>query len=336
MSKFSRYHTIGQFRDVYKTIQNRTAYVGIDKDGNAIRDWSIPLPTLVFTGSEKLHGTNAAIGFEVGKVSWTQSRNRILTIEDDNAEFCKWVEGSREELNEIGQHIYRNTNESFDNFLIYGEWCGSNIQPQVALSCMPKPFIVFGIKLRVGDEESWLSDKEVQLLLKNKLKTIFDYSTYEVSVDFSNPDEAINKMVEITNEVERQSPIGMAHGVSGIGEGVVWKCGSYIFKVKGKLHSASHVKELIAIDIEKVRNVQECVDKIVTPNRLKQGVDELIANGVTIDNKAIGIFINWIKEDCIKEERDTIVGSDLVIPDVVKAISFKAKSYFIEEVLRKL
>ena len=335
MSKFSRYHSIGQFKNVLKQVQHDTAFQGLDDDGNPINDWNKLLPTLTFTGSEKLHGTNAAIGFEAGRVEWSQSRERILSLENDNAGFCQWVDGNRIELNHIGAHIYANTDTHFDSFLIYGEWCGSNIQPQVVLSKLPKQFIVFGIKLRKGAVDIWLSDREVKLLLENKLKTIFDYPTYVITINFNNPTEAINQMVSITNEVEAHSPIGLAHGIDGIGEGVVWKCNDYIFKVKGRLHSSSHTKELIPIDAEKVKNIKDCVDKIVSENRLRQGLDYLKENNIPADNKAIGPFINWVKYDCIKEELDIILGSDLKIEDVVKEISLKSKMFFIDDVIRK-
>ena len=338
MRKHSRYHSIGQFRDVYKQIQRDTAYEGKDDNDNSIYNWQKLLPTLTFTGSEKLHGTNAAIGFD-SEGTWTQSRERILSLESDNAGFARYVEDNLELLTHIRDRIggsLRWDERSYTAFIVYGEWCGANIQPQVALSKLPKQFIVFGIKVIDYEKESWLSDEVVVRLLKEYVPTVFDFNRYTLEIDFNNPDEAINKMVEITNEVELRSPIGIAHGVDGIGEGVVWKCGKYIFKVKGKLHSASHVKVLVAIDIEKVRNVQECVEKIVTSNRLMQGVDELISSGINLDHKAIGPFIKWVKDDCIKEELDTITGSDLIIEDVVKSISFKSKDYFIKEVLQKL
>jgi hypothetical protein len=328
--------SIPQFAQVYKQIQHDTAFCGIDEHGNAIRDWTKPLPILVFSGTEKLHGTNAAIGFSRDGERWFQSRERILSLDKDNAGFMNWGIENKVLINIVKRAVGDYLDDlPYDDFIVYGEWCGANIQPQVALSKMEKQFIVFGIKVRYGGEEEWMIDEDVEDCLKGILLTIFEFSNWSVEIDFNNPDEAINQMVAITNEVELKSPIGIAHDVDGIGEGVVWKCGDYIFKVKGKLHSASHVKELIAVDIEKVRSVQEFVDKVVSNNRLTQGLDYLREMAIPANNKAIGPFINWIKGDCIKEELELLEESGLVVEDVVKAISIKAKDFFIDEVLRK-
>lgn len=331
MAKFNRYHSIGQFAQVYKQIQHDTAFCGVDEHGNTINDWTKPLPTIRFTGSEKLHGTNAAIGFGIDGTLWYQSRERILSRDSDNAGFCNWGWDNPELIRKLKEKIEDYIEDlPYDYFIVYGEWCGANIQPQVALSKMNKQFIVFGIKVIYGEEEDWLIDEDVEDCLKGILLTIFEFSNWSIEIDFNNPSEAINQMVAITNEVELKSPIGTAHGIDGIGEGVVWKSGKYIFKVKGKLHSASHVKELIAVDMEKVRSVQEFVDKVVSENRLRQGMDYLREMDIPPDNKAIAPFINWVKGDCIKEEGDLLEASGLVINDVVKAIAIKAKDFFID------
>jgi len=331
MTKFSRYHSIGQFAQVYKQIQHDTAFCGLDEDGNAINDWTKPLPTLVFSGSEKLHGTNAAIGFGRDGTRWYQSRERVLSRESDNAGFCNWGHDNPELVSRVEERIKDYLEDlPYDDYIVYGEWCGSNIQPQVALSKMNKQFIIFGIKARFGEDEDWMIDEDVEDCLKGILLTVFEFKNWSVEIDFNNPAEAINQMVAITNEVELKSPIGIAHDIDGVGEGVVWKSGDYIFKVKGKLHSASHVKELIAIDMEKVRSVEEFVDKVVSENRLRQGMDYLREMDISPNNKALPVFIKWVKDDCIREEKDLLEASGLVVTDVVKSISIRTKDFFID------
>lgn len=66
--------------------------------------------------TEKIDGTNAQImiteegGFHVG------SRNRWLTLENDNFGFCRWANDNKEELLKLGLGRH------------YGEWWGSGIQ----------------------------------------------------------------------------------------------------------------------------------------------------------------------------------------------------------------
>jgi hypothetical protein len=336
-NKHYRYHSIKQFREVYKQVQKDTAFVGFGDNGDPIEDWHKPLPILTFTGSEKLHGTNAAIGINSDGTFWVQSRERIITPESDNAGFAQWVYGNTALVVSLYNRLFDAYLKSSDvKVIVYGEWCGANIQPQVALSKLPKMFVVFDIKWVVGDEEGWVGHEEIKGAMAGLLHTVYDFPTYSITIDFDNPDDSVNELIRITDKIESCSPLAKELGALGIGEGAVWKCGYYIFKVKGKLHSASHTKQLVGIDVERVATIKECVDRIVSENRLKQGVDELIANGIAIDNKAIKPFIDWVKNDCIKEEMDVIVESGLEVKDTIKFISDRAKTYFIEEVLRKL
>jgi hypothetical protein len=120
-----------------------------------------------------------------------------------------------------------------------------------------------------------------------------------------------------------------------IGEGAVWVCkdapyigSKYQFKVKGKEHSSSKVKTVAAIDVEKVNSINECVEKIVTENRLKQGLEQLQINHLDLIPENLGFFIKWVVQDCVKEELDTIVASELIVKDVSSGISKKARDWF--------
>lgn len=68
------------------------------------------------TITEKLDGTNAAVVIYNGQVT-AQSRKRIITPEDDNYGFAKWVEKNADALKETLGYGYH-----------YGEWYGEGIQ----------------------------------------------------------------------------------------------------------------------------------------------------------------------------------------------------------------
>ena len=68
------------------------------------------------TITEKMDGTNACIIIEQDQVVGVQSRNRMITPEDDNMGFAGWVDRNKEELAKLG-HGYH-----------YGEWAGPGIQ----------------------------------------------------------------------------------------------------------------------------------------------------------------------------------------------------------------
>lgn len=65
--------------------------------------------------TEKLDGTNAAIGLDDEGQIWAQSRNKLLTVKDDNHGFANWVEQNRKELAKLGPGLH------------FGEWWGQGI-----------------------------------------------------------------------------------------------------------------------------------------------------------------------------------------------------------------
>ena len=96
---FIKYPSIDQYRNVIRQVKLMTSYQGKDEDGNAVYDNSIPMPTLTFKGTVKIHGTNAAVCHDPStKVLWTQSRKNIITSGKDNAGFALFVESNHESL----------------------------------------------------------------------------------------------------------------------------------------------------------------------------------------------------------------------------------------------
>lgn len=66
--------------------------------------------------TEKLDGTNAAVGITPDGEFYCQSRNRIITPQDDNYGFATWAYTHRAELTEtLGPGLH------------FGEWWGSGI-----------------------------------------------------------------------------------------------------------------------------------------------------------------------------------------------------------------
>ncbi len=66
--------------------------------------------------TEKLDGTNACIIKERGEIVGVQSRKRLITPEDDNYGFAKWVHTNKAILEELPDGYN------------YGEWFGEGIQ----------------------------------------------------------------------------------------------------------------------------------------------------------------------------------------------------------------
>jgi hypothetical protein len=146
-------------------------------------------------------------------------------------------------------------------------------------------------------------------------------------------------MIEITEAVEKECPVGKHFGVSAIGEGVVWTCvspgwndsGTW-FKVKGEKHANSKVRTLAAVDVEAVENMRSFVDSVVTEARLEQALDNLVREQLLpFEMKSMGDFIRWVYNDVMKEEIDTIVANQIDTKKLGSAVANVARPWFIQK-----
>jgi len=307
---------IGQFRDVISHIKQKTRFVSLAEDGTPIFNPDITLPKLSFEGTVKLHGTNAAVSRNPDGSIHFQSRERIITPMSDNAGFALWA-------STIDWTEFLKPFAEYKHVVVFGEWCGGNIQASVALNKLPKMFVIF--KVLVDGE--WLRVPTLHSMVL-RIYNIRQFPTFNVEVDFENPAAVQSRLVELTEAVEAECPVAKALGVSGIGEGIVWTCdtdNTLVFKVKGDKHSASKVKTLAAIDPELVANTAQFIENTVTENRLRQGLEK-----VTLDIKSVGEFIRWVYNDIITEEADVILASGLNPKNIGGLVAVKAKKFFFE------
>jgi hypothetical protein len=336
MKNFKRFPSIEQFRSVVKQVKDTSSYVGQDEEGKPIFDYTRKLPTITFTGTVKLHGTNAAIGYSKQDGLWCQSRERILSIEKDNAGFAFWVESNKEYFESLLCDISA-TPDFYDTVIVYGEWAGGNIQKGVGVSELEKSFYPFTIEYLkdgvvvetsvqpYGEDDGWLANKELKIL------PITRFETHLLDIDFNCPELVQNKLGEITEAVENECPVAKYFGVSGIGEGVVWAAewNNQVlrFKVKGEKHSSSKVKTLASVDVEKIGSAVEFADSVVTDSRFNQAIENVF-NGESVDIKKLGEVIKWVMNDVLKEEIDTMAANSLEPKDVGKYISQRVKEKF--------
>lgn len=322
MEKFG---SIEEFKNVIKQVRDRAKWNGT------------PLPTLTFVGTCKLHGSNSAYNVAPDDSYVFQSRERELSIESDNAGFCMWGERNIDDLNKTIQNV-RNQTGTKDRIVLFAEWAGGNIQKGVALNQLPKMFVIFNITLIDSEgKRTELSPDQISSVVHrtDDIKCIYDFKTWKINIDFNNPEAVQNQLVEWTLEVEKECPFGKAFGVSGVGEGIVWwnRMTNLKFKTKGEKHSASKVKtlkEIAAVDIEKMNSIKELVDSALSENRLKQGLDKLGEMGLEIDVKNTSAFLRWISADVMREERDTIIASGFDVKEIMPVVSESAKKFWFE------
>lgn len=318
---FKKFPHIDQFKNCIKEVRDHAKWN------------NFAVPSLTFTGTVKLHGTNAAVGYNVKTgEKFCQSRERIININSDNYGFSMFAHGSIElEL------LFTDILNKFDPkeyIHIFGEWAGKGIQKNVAISEFEKSFYVFAISV----DDQWVDLPENFPIEEcNRVFFINQFPTFEVKIDFNNPHDAQNKLVELTMDVERECPVSKTLGKTGIGEGIVWTCNwedkFLMFKTKGEKHSNSKVKtlkDIAPIDIEKMNSTKEFISSVLGENRLEQGIVKLHEMGLDPDDvKNTGVYVKWCCDDVIREERDTIIASQFDMKVLGRELATIARNYFL-------
>jgi len=326
---------IRQYHQVLRDLKMHYQYVGKDENGDPIFDSSKELPVLEFRGVVKIHGSNGAICFSPDGSFYCQSRENIIDEIKDNAGFAHWV-------NKEGHKIWNNLHYSINqpdanvvkHLVVFGEWAGGSIQKGVAMNELPKMFIIFGLKVIYEDDTTeWLDSSLIDEMPEINVYNIARIPTYDVEVDLARPDKAIEKMVQMVEGVENECPFAKSFGVSGVGEGLVFKeRGEYGFgnsyKVKGEKHARSKIKKLPTVDVVKMDNLQQAVETHIHEDRLQQIYDKIVLTEADKVPQNIGLFVRQIIEDAWIEEGDAIRASDISRKEFGAATSKVAARWF--------
>lgn len=314
-----KFGSIGQFRNFIKTMQ----YLGWRK--------------INLIGTVKIHGTNSSVGLDLKDNSlFYQSRNRVLSLDDDNYDFAKYIEDNKSEFLKIFDEIKNKTNtEKYDSIIIYGELAGKGIQNKVAVSQIDRFFAPFSV---VGVNKDTVDQLDVKLSVNESIRfyPVETFGVYNVQLDLDNVHLAQQEVKDLTINVENECPVGKYFGVSGTGEGIVFtdETKQYSFKSKGEKHSVSKVKVIANVDIEKINKIKDFVDYSVTENRLNQGIEYLKEMNKELDISSIGDFLRWLANDILKEEQDVIIenGLDNELKAIMKSVSSKGRKWFMDKI----
>ena len=329
-----KFPSIEQFRNVVKQVSENTRYQNSEKDedGRSLpgpKNWKNP--TLTFRGTVKLHGTNAGVSFntETGEII-AQGRNRVLTLEHDNFGFALWVKSKEDHF----RAVFKTFSTDTKYVIVFGEWAGPGIQKGVGISGIErKMFFPFAVMYANSNEDKSFGYQETaKLFNSDDIHSICNFENWSIDIDFENPEKAQNEMIAITEKVEAECPVAKYFGIeNSVGEGVVWNCNDYTYKVKGEKHSVSKVKTLAPVDIEQLEAVQEFVEYAVTEERLEQGIAYLKEMEIPLIDKSTPHFLRWVVNDILKEETDTIVGNNLDSKKVNQEVSKRARIWYFEK-----
>lgn len=331
MTKTRKFTSINALRHAVKSAQLRATYTGRDEHGVAQyreMDDDIVLPVVQYRGTVKVHGENAGVRYIDGgedqpSYFQAQSRNRDLSVEDDNRGFAAFIQ----EALSGGDNILRSLFEATDASVVYGEWCGPGIQQGEAIQKVDsKRWVVFAIRKTDG---SWASVEEIREFdaPEHGIWSVAreGIPVYEVEIDFNKDKIAAcrDEVDRLTAEVEKQCPVGAHFGVEGTGEGIVWVPVDtetydehFWFKTKAKKHKerAHKKKDKTPIDPEVMASIEEFVAETANDVRLEKGIAALVESGIPeaeLSRKHTGDFLKWVAQDILKEESDVIEASGL-------------------------
>ena len=338
--EFVSFPKIGQLRQIIQDVDQMAHYIGHDENGVAMFDASLKNPVLHFNGTVKLHGSNSGVSFRKRDGIWAQSRSNIITPEQDNLGFAAFMEANIEAFEKLFESLKEHIKDEHTIITIFGEWAGERIQKGVAVCKLPRFYSIFAVKISPDKENRYfLSDTEWEHLKdhEHRIYNVLEWKNWGIDIDFNDAGKIVQTLTDIVEEVEKQCPAGKALGVEGPGEGVVWvhhseKYGTLRFKTKGEKHSVSRVRKKVAIDPEIQNSIDSFIEYAVTENRLSQAIDVIFTeNGEEININKMGVFLSWIAKDIEAEEIDVRLKSELEIKQVNKAISEKARKWFMEK-----
>jgi hypothetical protein len=365
MKRFISFGSIEQFRTVVKNVQWMSQYKGKDDEGNPIIDRAAKAPKIKAVGTEKIHGTNAAVCYSHPDGMWVQSRKNIITPEKDNAGCAFAVESKSIEwmkiidtlINEYGIDCHKNI------ISVYFEWCGGNIQKNACVSGLDKMAIIFKhfkvspIEPQTGEDGQETAAKWYETMiagntipgyiqwLENPEANIFNVHNFpvlEIEIDFENPGEAQNEMIRLTEEVEKNSGIAKHFNKpENIGEGWVWtfqdeRGNIQRWKTKGEEHSkgSGKVKTLKPIDTEFEKKKAKFVNEFACREfRLDQMYTEIVngtynGDGTKMSMRDMGDYLRLVIKDVIKEESEAMAEMGLEPKPLNSMISKVARGYF--------
>lgn len=309
--------------------------------------------TVAYKAKVKLHGTNAAVQVQEDGTIVAQSRTNIITPENDNAGFARWVMSNKE------------TWQKSPGWIFYGEWCGPGIQKGVAISEIPKKvFAVFGARSLLSiNDKLMIEPEQLKLLVKDIPDTyVLPWYGDSIDINWKQTDEELTKNTTQINEwvaaVEANDPwVEATFGVKGTGEGLVFypvseshlgwdNFQNLVFKAKGEKHKNIKTAAPAQVNPETAASVGAFVEMVLTPARLEQGARAILGehkhedklsclfcttSEVQFDMKLTGKFVSWCLADVQKETTDELEASGLDWKQVQKPLTDKARSWYLEQ-----
>jgi len=254
---------------------------------------------LEFDATVKIHGTNMSI-IKYGNEIIVQSRNGcVLGPLGDMMGFYTYYEKNKDEIVGLFESIKDGDNgDNGDGDVIvgiFGEWCGSGIQKGVGINNIGrKTWIIFDVIIKKNDVFSLYDIRTLPHSSNDAYYIIYDFPhwTYKIS-NFDNLDSPIMKQIQDrVQEIENECPVAKQLGASGIGEGLVLKCGTMMFKMKGLKHARESAKPKVKAEPEMIE---------VSEDLLMQGFEYMDEQQLKRDMTNYKKYLDYILESYERE-----------------------------------
>ncbi|MFV8750156.1 RNA ligase family protein [Nannocystaceae bacterium ST9] len=312
-----------------------------------------PITRVNYRGTVKLHGSNASIVCTPAGLQ-PQSRNRELSVAEDNLGFAAFVAGAAqtEALRALERELRAGIGLADSRPLaLFGEWIGPGVQKGVAVATLPsKQWVIFAVASRLDSVDAegvahreWF-DAVPELgdrFASAGIHAVLDGPRHELELDFEDRgglELAADRIERLTRAVDERCPWAARFGIEGPGEGLVWQpLGEHFgdeeltFKSKGEAHQVAARKgprKAANVDPELIASTSEFIAHALTPARLAQGIEVLREQGKPLDMRSLGDYMRWLAGDVLRECNDELTASGIDWKQVVKSLNEQAKAYF--------
>ena len=267
----------------------------------------------------KIDGTNGSVWLDDNGEIQAGSRKRHLSIDNDNAGFCKWVK----EQSNLFNYLKENPTHR-----LFGEWLVKHSLDTYRDDAWRR-FYVFDVAIDKDDNEirhdgdsklKYLHYEKYQPLLE---KHGIDYIPPIAIIDRGSYDQFINQL---------DKNVFLIQDGKGVGEGIVIK--NYDFynkygrqtwaKIVTSEYKEKHSKKMGAPKVEGKKMIEEEIAKEYVTKSLVEKVYAKIDNDSGFTNKKIPELLNTVYHDVIKEDC-----WDFVKKYKQPTINFKTLQHFI-------
>ena len=277
---------------------------------------------ITLKGITKINGTNVSIVFDDDEVR-LQGRNLLLKINWLRLQLRKYI-------------------SEYNTVIVYGEYAGDKIGEKIATSYFKMFFAPFCIRIINRKERT---DKIIipeNLKLWNEEYRIFGNfkPDFEIEVNIKeNLNWLKEKVLEYTSIYKNKclfcEKLGLSNRLNleyNCGEGIVWHYELnneiYFFKSKIEKFQSKAQKSNLEKNLKLLQELDFIKDNLITESRMKQGLEYLKELSLRETMSNIKIFINWVIEDCLREDKIFIENNNLNLKNVKKVVGNSASEWY--------